>query len=74
MKGRGETAAQTLKQGGDAVAARNEPTEPPTPDAARAKSGRPVPDDVVLQDYVMLDFVDDFVEPRELRIPTSDPD
>ena len=56
------------------MAARNEPTEAPTPDAARAKSGTPVQDDVVLQDYVMLDFVDDFIEPRELPIPTSDPD
>jgi hypothetical protein len=56
------------------VAVRNEPTEPPTPDAALAKSLPPVQDDVELQDYVMLDFVDDFMEPRELRIPASDPD
>ena len=56
------------------MAVRNEPTEPPAPDAARAKSGTPVQDDVVLQDYVMLDFVDDFIEPRQLRITSSDPD
>jgi hypothetical protein len=56
------------------VAVRNEPTEPPAPDAERAKFGMPIQDDVVLQDYVMLDFVDDFIEPRQLRITSSNPD
>ena len=37
-----------------------------------ARSGRSVPEDVVLQDYVMLDFVEDFVVSGEQRV--SEPD
>lgn len=46
----------------------------PTPDAALAKSGTPVAEELVLEDYVMLDFVDDFVVPGELHasMPGSD--
>lgn len=34
--------------------------------------GRPNPEDVVLQDYVMLDFVDDFAAPSEQSASGSD--
>jgi hypothetical protein len=54
------------------VAERNDPTEGFSPDAQRAKSGTPVSEDIVLRDYVMLDFADEFVEPSEPRITASD--
>jgi hypothetical protein len=54
------------------VAERNDPTEGFSPDAQRAKSGTLVPEDIVLQDYVMLDFDDQFGESSELRITASD--
>jgi hypothetical protein len=54
------------------VAERNDTTEGFSPDAQRAKSGTLVPEDIVLQDYVMLDFAEEFFEPSELRVPASD--
>ena len=46
----------------------------PAPDAALAKSGTPVAEEVVLEDYVMLDFVEDFVMSGELPACAPDPD
>jgi hypothetical protein len=46
----------------------------PAPDAALAKSGTPVAEEIVLEDYVMLDFVEDFVMPGELPACAPDPD
>ena len=46
----------------------------PAPDAALAKSGTPVAEEVVLEDYVMLDFVEDFAMPGELRASVPDSD
>jgi hypothetical protein len=40
----------------------------------RAKSSTPVAEEVVLEDYVMLDFVEDFVRPGELHASVSDSD
>jgi hypothetical protein len=54
------------------VAERNDPTESVSPDAQRAKNDALVPEDIVLQDHVMLDFDDQFGEPSELRITASD--
>jgi hypothetical protein len=55
------------------VAATNDSNQGrPAPDAALAKSGTPVAEEIVLEDYVMLDFVEDFVMPGEL--PASAPD
>jgi hypothetical protein len=61
-------------QGGYAVVARNDSTQQPAPDAARTKSGTPVAEEVVLEDYVMLDFVEDFVGPGELHASVPDSD
>jgi hypothetical protein len=46
----------------------------PAPDAELAKSSTPVAEEVVLEDYVMLDFVEDFVIHGELHtsMPNSD--
>ena len=46
----------------------------PAPDAALAKSGTPVAEEVVLEDYVMLDFVEDFVMSGELPVCAPDSD
>jgi hypothetical protein len=55
------------------VAATNDSNQGrPAPDAPLAKSGTPVAEEIVLEDYVMLDFVEDFVMPGEL--PASAPD
>jgi hypothetical protein len=55
------------------VAATNDSNQGrPAPDALLAKSGTPVAEEIVLEDYVMLDFVEDFVMPGEL--PASAPD
>jgi hypothetical protein len=57
------------------VAATNDSNQGrPAPDAALAKSGTPVAEEVVLEDYVMLDFVEDFVIPGELRASVPDSD
>jgi hypothetical protein len=56
------------------VAATNDSTQRPAPDAARAKSSTPVAEEVVLEDYVMLDFVEDFVRPGELHASVPDSD
>ena len=56
------------------MAARNNSTQQPSPDAARAKRGTPVAEEVVLEDYVMLDFVEDFVRPGELHPSAPDSD
>jgi hypothetical protein len=57
------------------VAATNDSTQGRlVADAALAKSGTPVVDEVVLEDYVMLDFVEDFVIPGELHASTPDSD
>ena len=53
---------------------RNDFAEQIATEVALAKKGdSPIPADVVLQDYVMLDFVDDFVDPGESRVPASHP-
>ncbi len=62
------------EQGGYDVVARNDSTQQPPPDAACAKSGTPLAEEVVLEDYVMLDFVEDFVRPGELRASFPDSD
>jgi hypothetical protein len=62
------------EQGGYAVEAKNDSTQQPPPDAARAKSGTPLAEEVVLEDYVMLDFVEDFVRPGELHASFPDSD
>jgi hypothetical protein len=57
------------------VAATNDSNQGrPAPDAALAKSSTPVAEEVVLEDYVMLDFVEDFVIHGELHtsMPNSD--
>jgi hypothetical protein len=57
------------------VTATNDSTQGrPAPDAALAKSRTPVAEEVVLEDYVMLDFVEDFVIPGELHatVPNFD--
>jgi hypothetical protein len=54
------------------VAKRNDPTERFSTYAQRAKNDTLVSEDIVLQDYVMLDFDDQFGEPSELRITASD--
>jgi hypothetical protein len=57
------------------VAATNDSNQGrPAPDAPLAKSGTPVAEEVVLEDYVMLDFVEDFVIHGELHasMPNSD--
>ena len=43
--------------------------------APRAEKGTTpmVPEDVVLRDYVMLDFVDDFFEPGEQPASAAEP-
>ena len=46
----------------------------PAPSATLAKSGTPLAEEVVLEDYVMLDFVEDFVMPGELPACAPDPD
>jgi hypothetical protein len=46
----------------------------PAPDAVLAKNVTPVAEEVFLEDYVMLDFVDDFVIPGELRASVPDSD
>ena len=57
------------------MAATNDSTQlRPAPDAELAKSGTPVAEEVVLEDYVMLDFVEDFVIPWELPACAPDPD
>jgi len=56
------------------MVARNDSTQRPAPDAVRAKSGTPVAEEVVLEDYVMLDFVEDFVGPGELHASVPDSD
>jgi hypothetical protein len=55
------------------VAATNDSTQVrPAPDAAFAKGGTPVAEEVFLEDYVMLDFVEDFVMPGELHATVPD--
>jgi hypothetical protein len=57
------------------VAATNDSNQGrPAPDAELAKSSTPVAEEVVLEDYVMLDFVEDFVIHGELHasMPNSD--
>jgi hypothetical protein len=57
------------------VAATNDSNQGrPAPDAALAKSSTPVAEEVVLEDYVMLDFVEDFAMPGELRASVPDSD
>jgi hypothetical protein len=57
------------------VTATNDSTQRlPVPGAARAKRGTPVAEEVVLEDYVMLDFVEDFVRPGELHASVPDSD
>ena len=62
------------EQGGYAVEAKNDSTQQPPPDAARAKGGAPLAEEVVLEDYVMLDFVEDFLGPGEPRASFPDSD
>ena len=56
------------------MTATNDSTRQPAPDAALAKSGMPVAEEVILEDYVMLDFVEGFVMPEELHatVPNFD--
>ena len=75
MRAQPKDRAQHITQSkeDEAVAATNDSTQGlPAPDAALAKSGTPVAEEVVLEDYVLLDFVEDFVMPGELHASAPD--